>query len=142
MATSADGRAQPGTFAQRTVTVVTLLAGLSFVVAGAWAFFAPESFYNYVATYEPYNRHLLHDVGAFQVGIGAALLAALLWSDGLFVALVGATAAAVVHEVSHIIDHGLGGRISDPWWLGLQAALLLAALGFRFRYRGRACGRP
>jgi hypothetical protein len=120
VAGSVDGRERPGSCRQRTVTVVTLVVGLSFLVLGAWAFFAPRSFYDNVAAYEPYNRHLLHDIGAFQAGIGAALLAALLWSDGLFVALVGGTVGAVVHDVSHIIDHGLGGRSSDPWWLGLD----------------------
>lgn len=71
--------------------VLTLVLGLQFVVLGVWAFFGPVSFYDNVATFEPYNLHLLHDVGAFQLGIGAAVLAALRWRDGLLTALAGGT---------------------------------------------------
>ena len=105
---------------------------------GAWAFLAPRSFYDNVATFEPYNLHLLHDLGAFQLAIGASLLAALLWSDGLTVALAGATVGAVVHDVAHFMDRDLGGRSSDPWTLGLLAVLLLVALALRIRARRRA----
>ncbi len=127
---------------QLTVTVVTVLAALDFLVLGAWAFLAPRSFYDTVATFEPYNLHLLHDLGAFQLAIGASLLAALLWSDGLTVALAGATVGAVVHDVAHFMDRDLGGRSSDPWALGLLAVLLLVALALRIRTRRRAGGRP
>jgi hypothetical protein len=123
---------------QLMVTVVTVVAALSFLVLGAWAFLAPRSFYDNIATFEPYNLHLLHDLGAFQLAIGASLLAALLWRDGLSVALAGATVGAVVHDVSHFMDRDLGGRSSDPWALGLLAVLLLAALALRIRARGRA----
>jgi hypothetical protein len=30
----------------------------------------PHSFYDNVATFEPYNRHFLHDIGAFTIGLG------------------------------------------------------------------------
>jgi hypothetical protein len=38
--------------------------------------------------FPPYNEHLLHDVGAFQIGIGVSVLLALMWSDSIGVALV------------------------------------------------------
>jgi hypothetical protein len=123
---------------QLVVTVVAVLAAVGFLILGAWAFLAPRSFYDNVATFEPYNLHLLHDLGAFQLAIGASLLAALLWTDGLTVALAGATVGAVVHDVSHFMDRDLGGRSSDPWVLGLLAALLLVALALRIRARRRA----
>jgi hypothetical protein len=47
-----------------------------FLVFGAWAFADPESFFDEVATFEPYNQHLIQDVGAFQIGLGAVLLIA------------------------------------------------------------------
>src|SRR5688572_4680738 len=71
---------------------IALLAGLFFLGFGLWAFFDPRSFYEQIATYPPYNKHFLHDAGAFQIGIGATLLLALQWKDGLAVALGGATA--------------------------------------------------
>jgi hypothetical protein len=123
---------------QLTVTVVTVLAALAFLIPGAWAFLAPRSFYDNVATFEPYNLHLLHDLGAFQLAIGASLLAALLWSDGLTVALAGAAVGAVVHDVAHFMDRDLGGRSSDPWALGLLAVLLLVALALRIQAQRRA----
>lgn len=77
----------------RFVTLMLWLAGLFFLAPGIWAFAAPHSFYDQVATFPPYNRHLLHDIGAFQIGIGVALLLALRWSDAPFAALRRASAA-------------------------------------------------
>ena len=38
--------------------------------SGLWAFLAPQSFFNQLATFPPYNEHLLHDIGAFSIGLG------------------------------------------------------------------------
>lgn len=111
----------------RFITIVLWLAGLFFLLPGIWAFVAPHSFYDQLATFPPYNRHLVHDVGAFQVGIGVALLLAARWEDAKFVVLAGAAAGASVHLLSHIIDHGDGGKSSDVPIFGLLAALLLVA---------------
>lgn len=62
----------------------------------------------------PYNVHFLHDIGAFLLGIGAALLAALVWRDATFVILLGGSAAAVIHWLSHVIDRDHGESSSDP----------------------------
>jgi len=117
------------------VVVVTAVAGVVNAAGGAWAFVAPRSFYENVASFEPYNLHLLHDLGAFQLGLGAALLAALAWRDALLVALAGGTVGAAVHFVSHLLDRDLGGRGSDPWTLGALALLLLVAFGLQLRRR-------
>ena len=98
-----------------------------FVVTGAWALVDPSSFYRELATFPPYNRHFLHDVGAFQLGLGAALLLALAGWDGRRVALWAVAAAAVLHAVSHFVDRDLGGRDSDPFVLSLIALALVAA---------------
>ncbi|WP_436494002.1 hypothetical protein [Actinokineospora sp. HUAS TT18] len=115
------------------VKVITAIGAAVFLGIGIWAFAAPRSFYDVVATYPPYNLHLFHDAGAFQIGIGAALLAALLWKDALSVALAGATAGAAVHAVSHILDRDLGGRTSDPAFLSTLALLFAAGLVVRLR---------
>ncbi|MDP8956733.1 MAG: hypothetical protein M3N24_07230 [Actinomycetota bacterium] len=96
------------------------------LVTGAWALVAPRSFYEVLATYPPYHRHLFHDIGAFQLGIAAALLAGLARRTPLAVGLWGGAVAATLHAVSHWIDAGLGGRASDPWLLSLLAAVLVA----------------
>jgi hypothetical protein len=53
---------------------VALLVGAFYVVTGLWSFLTPEGFFGSVANFAPYNVHLLHDLGAFQVGVGLALV--------------------------------------------------------------------
>ena len=108
--------------------VVAAIAGAFYLGSGLWAFFAPVSFAQTVARFPPYNEHYLHDIGAFCAGLGVVLLAALVWSQAMEVALAGAIAASVLHEVSHVLDLGEGGRPSDPWSLGLLVLLCAAAL--------------
>src|SRR3990170_3165740 len=103
---------------RRLLFGIAIVVGLFNLVLGVWAFVAPRSFFDAVATFEPYNRHLLHDVGAFQAGLGTTLLGALVWRDALFVALAANGLAAVLHFVSHLVDRDLGGRATDPVGLG------------------------
>jgi hypothetical protein len=104
-----------------------VVAAIAFLAGGAWSFADPASFYEQVARFPPYNEHFLHDIGAFQLGIGAALVLALAGWSGPRVALWGAAVAAVAHAASHWIDREAGGRDSDPFVLSLLAALILAA---------------
>ena len=69
------------------VTAAVLISGLFMLAFGVWAFFAPVSFAEFVAF--PYNRHLLHDVGAFQIGIGATVLLALVLGSLIVIGLAG-----------------------------------------------------
>jgi hypothetical protein len=52
---------------QTVLVAATLVCAASMLVLGAWAFLAPESFSRFI-DYAPYNRHLIHDAGAFQLG--------------------------------------------------------------------------
>lgn len=72
---------------------------------------APQSFFDAVATFEPYNEHFIMDIGAFQLGLGAVLLLAALASrmDAVTVALLGVAVGAAAHTVSHIRGRDLGG---------------------------------
>lgn len=117
----------------RLARVIAFLGGIFFVALGAWAFFDPRSFFEQLALFRPYNRHLFHDIGAFQIGIGATLLLALVWRDGLTVALGGSSVFAIMHAVAHFLDQDLGGKDTDPWFLSFVAALLL--VGFVARRR-------
>lgn len=125
-----------GTRRSPIAVAAAVLAALAFIVPGIWAFFWPTSFYDNIATFPPYNRHLFHDLGAFQLGVGAALLGALLWTDALFVALLGGAVGMVMHAISHFLDHGLGGRDSDAWVLGLVSLIVLIGLARRAPARG------
>lgn len=78
--------------ADRTARWPRLVAGIDGLLLlglGLWAMASPAAFFDAIATFEPYNRHFLQDVGAFQIGLGAVLLLALSGRDGLAVALVG-----------------------------------------------------
>lgn len=118
--------------------VVALLAGIVLVVLGIWALADPQSFYERLATYPPYNEHLLHDIGAFQTGIGAALLFTFFWTDAPLVALAGASVGEVLHFVAHVVDRGDGGRATDPAAIGLLALVIVAGALWRRRQLRRA----
>src|SRR6266508_307935 len=77
------------------VISVTLLAGAAMLAAGIWSLAAPRSFAEAVKF--PYAEHFIHDLGAFQVGIGVTLLLAVIWSDALALALAGFLVGNTVH---------------------------------------------
>ena len=118
---------------RRLPTIALLVAGLFFLAPGIWAFVAPHSFYDQLAPFPPYNRHLLHDIGVFQIGIGASLLLALRWRDATFVALSGAGVAAIAHVASHVIDRDLGGNDTDVPLFAIVAALVVVGAAVRWR---------
>lgn len=109
--------------------IVAVLGAAFWFVTGIWAFAAPKNFYEKVATFEPYNEHFLHDIGAFSLGLGTALLLPLIVPrlTALAVVLTAGAVAAVFHELAHVIDSDLGGRDTDPVALGFIALLAVAA---------------
>lgn len=117
--------------ADRTSTwprLVAAFVGAATAALGLWAMAAPQSFFDTVATFEPYNQHLLQDIGAFQLGLGAVLLLALTGRDVLSVALLGVGIGSAAHTVSHIIGIDLGGRpASDIPLFAVVSVLLMAA---------------
>ena len=122
--------------------VVAILGGVGFVALGVWALVDPQSFFEALARFEPYNQHFLQDIGAFQVGLGVVLLLAGLSvrADGLTGALVGVGVAAALHTISHIAGRDLGGvpERNIPVFAAM-AVTLLAAGGLRWRHvRGAA----
>lgn len=119
---------------QPVVVVATLVCAASMLGLGAWAFLAPDSFARFI-DYPPANRHLLHDAGAFQLGIGVTVLLALVWADSLLVALTGFAVASGLHTVAHAIDRQLGGHDSDVPSLALLTVVALIAISVRIRGR-------
>ena len=109
------------------VVKVAWTAGVVFFLGtGLWAFLSPSSFYDSLAVFPPFNPHFLRDVGVFTVGIGIAMLAAARTPDSLRAVLSGATVAALLHVISHIIDSDRGGKSTDIPLLSLFAVVLLA----------------
>ena len=93
--------------------VVLLLTAVSFVIVGAWAEFAPRSFYDefpgggrhWVNVDGPYNEHLVRDVGGLNLGLAVLTIVAAVMLGTL---LVRTTAvAALVYEVPHLVYHAL-----------------------------------
>lgn len=113
-----------------------LVGGLFLAGFGLWAAFDPRSFFDAVAPWPPFNRHFIHDIGAFQIGLGLALVLALLLPDALLVALGSAGVGQTVHALVHVADRDLGGKATDPLLMGLLAVLLVAGAIGRWRARG------
>jgi hypothetical protein len=116
--------------------VVSIVGGAGFVALGVWGMVSPQSFFEAVAKFEPYNQHFLQDIGAFQIGLGVILLLAGLSgrADGLTIALIGVGVAAAFHTVSHVVGRDLGGfpEREIPAF-AVMAAILLVAGGLRWR---------
>lgn len=120
----------------RFAVIVAWLGAVFLIAVGLYAMVAPSSFFDTLATFEPYNRHFIQDIGAFQIGLGAvlALAAARPVADALAVALVGVSVGAIAHLVSHLIGMDLGGTpATDIPFFALLAALLLVAGLVRWR---------
>jgi hypothetical protein len=125
--------------ADRGARLVAGLAGAVFAIFGAWAFVAPRSFFDAVAVFDPYNAHFLRDIGAFQLGLAAVLLLAVVWSDALLVVLAGVGAGSALHVVAHVIDRDLGGTPATdiPFFTVIAVALVTASVA-RARSLARA----
>ena len=91
---------------------------------------APQSFLEAAAEFEPYNQHFIQDIGAFQIGLGAALVLAAIpaLADGLAVGLLGVGVGSAAHVISHLVGRDLGGKpeADIPLLTGLAALLLVA----------------
>ena len=107
--------------------VVAAVIGAFYLVTGAWAFLVPMSFFSAVATFAPLNVHLLHDAGAFQIGLGLALTVAVLLRAPLRVPLIAVLGASVVHVIAHVEDIHLGGHPTTDLPVLLLICVALAA---------------
>jgi hypothetical protein len=114
--------------ARRVVLTCAWIGALFFLITGAWSLLAPHSFFDALAVIPPYNRHMLHDEGAFKLGIAAGLLAAVFSRSGLAVGLWAGAVGASVHALSHWIDADLGGSFAASAELTVLAAVLVVGL--------------
>jgi hypothetical protein len=119
--------------ASAIVRVSWLLALAFFLVTGLWPLISPGTFFDALVAFPPYNAHLMRDIGVFTLGVAGALLAAVRYRDTLLVALVGASTAAAVHVVSHVVDSDKGGSPTDIPLLAVFAAILIVGTAARMR---------
>jgi hypothetical protein len=108
--------------------------GIFYLLSGAAAFFAPTTFYSAVATFSPFNLHLFHDAGAFQIGLGAALVAAAVAGRGLAPVLLGVLVGSLFHLFAHVIDIRLGGHPTTDIPI-LSILVLVLAFAFLLEIR-------
>jgi hypothetical protein len=109
--------------------VIALVVGGFYLVTGGWSFLAPAGFFGAAANYAPYNVHFLHDVGAFQVGLGLALVLPAVFGVWLRPALLAVLGASVLHLLAHLEDISLGGHpATDLPALALVSVALAVAL--------------
>ncbi len=94
----------------RLARVIGAVIGVFYLVTGAWALLAPMSFFSAVATFAPLNVHLLHDAGAFQVGLGLALTVPIALQAPVRASLIAVLGASVLHVLAHVEDIRLGGH--------------------------------
>jgi hypothetical protein len=119
---------------RRVVTALRVLLGVLTVSAttvGAWAAFAPRSFYDdfpglgqiWVAVDGPYNEHLVRDVGSLNLALAVVSLCALIT---LVRSTVVASALAwLVYGVPHFVYHA---RHLAPFD-GTESVAVLASVG-------------
>ena len=100
------------------------------LVSGAWAFLAPRSFYDRLATFPPYNVHFVHDIGALSIGLGLTIALVLAMADRWHPArsvLVAVGIGSTLHVLSHVLDYDSKPSVTDLLGLGLFTAMTFAA---------------
>lgn len=120
------------------LVAVTAAAGVVTGGIGIWCLIEPNSFADAVGF--DAHRHFLHDVGAFQLGLGVILLLALIWADALATALAGFIVANTVHTVNHVVDLDVGGSAAQAWALGAVSVALVLAFAVRLHQLGYVLG--
>jgi hypothetical protein len=106
---------------QGTVRILLVGLGVPAVVIGAWAAFAPRSFYEdfpgfgqvWVRPDGPFNEHLVRDFGNLNLALAFVTLAAVVWCTPLLARLVAG--AWLVEGMPHLVYHlrHLGPLASD-----------------------------
>jgi hypothetical protein len=94
---------------QALVKFMIAFCGAFSLTFGIWAEFWPRSFAALIL-FPPYNEHLVHDVGALQIGIGVTASLALLRS----------TLRRCFWEA---FCWGLASTPPNMWWIGTWAVI-------------------
>lgn len=128
-------------------TWIRIALGYLTIVAvqiGAWAQFAPRSFYDdfpglgrtWVSVDGPYNEHLVRDVGGLYLALAVLLVAAIVTLNRALIAT--ASAAVLVSGVPHLVYHTAnrddlttGDLVASLGGLALFAAIPVALLVIR-----------
>jgi hypothetical protein len=117
-----------------TTRLLAAAIGAAIAGQGLYAFLAPRSFFDVLATFEPYNAHFIRDIGTIQVGVGLAGVVSALRVRAVVAGLTGLVGFQVLHVVSHVVDRNAGGRPGfDIPALSALALVTVAALVIALR---------
>ena len=125
--------ANPGDLLKRIRIGLAVLA-VPTLLTGAWAVFAPSSWYSDFGTdlappsaFGAYNEHFVQDLGSGYLGIGAVLVLALVWPrlEAVRIALIGFLVFSTPHLVVHIVERG---ELSDGGYYFTAGSLLFGCL--------------
>jgi hypothetical protein len=117
-------------FVRRFAPAMAWVVVAFWLVSGLWAFVAPRSFYDAVATFPPYNVHFVHDIGALSIGLGLTIVLVVVLADRWHPArsvLVGVGVGSSLHVLSHVLDYDIKPSVSDVFGLALFTAVTFAA---------------
>ena len=116
------------------------LIGLVDAIAGAALLFAPQWFYDTLATFPPFNRHYAGDVGAFLLPIGLGILVAARDPIRYRAILLLGLSASWIHAANHALDgmqHAGEGSASllDAANIGGMAVILSVGIALTWQTR-------
>jgi hypothetical protein len=112
---------------RRFAKAAAVIGAAFYLLPGLWAFLDPQSFAENTEKAPPV--HLVHDMGAFMVGLGLWAIASLIFSDILLTAVAALAATSVLSAYVHFHDQHMGGvRASEPWILVAVALAEIIAL--------------
>ena len=118
--------------ANRFAQVLTLIVGLSFLLAAVALLAAPQWFFENIGHHPPFNRHYMGDAASFllPLGIGLMLAARDPARHRLIIGL--AIVGGLVHTFNHGYDAWVEQATATDWLLdigpvALQAVLLIIA---------------
>lgn len=129
---------QPAHARADVVTAVLVVVGASQVLTGVIAFFAPDTFYDIVASYPPMNEHFLMDVGSWQIVLGALAVFGARRADWRAPLLGFLALQYALHLVPHLIHFDDAEKAGHAWFAAIAlgaTTVLLGALFLRERSR-------
>jgi len=84
--------------------VLVGFVGIVHLLTGAGTLLTPVWFFQNIGTFAPYNRHYEGDLGAFQLGLGAALLLAARRPVRQRLLIGAAALGNLAHALNHTYD--------------------------------------
>jgi hypothetical protein len=100
----------------------TLVVGLAQVGLALWMAAAPESFYDAIGGFGPFNDHYVRDVSTFYLALGVGLVVAWKRTGWRIPVLFVAVLQYAFHVVNHLVDVG----DAEPGWVGPVDVIALA----------------